>query len=355
MSSLRAVEAGAQASENVESYRLHWVREGGAESCASGAALSRLLEQVLGQHAPSSRPALRLEGVAKTATPPLRYSVRVTVRDASSNEVVGERELTTADAQCAALTPAVLLVLAMSVDPNAAADGLPRSVSEELLRSREEDVDVWPAATGNAVETTSPRAPVVPAPQAAPRAPPPKPSVGLAPLPVFGAVAGSTAILPSPAIGGGLGAHLPLRRGWLLSLMVLGWYPQTVTLPESAFLEDGGVQLAAGQLSASLCRRLWGDRLELSGCGGFGAGLRWVRAETLPNEDNPTRRFFGPELALELSFRASSSWFLASGIVGQAQLVRERFVYRNHLGKPVPWFDPSWISTRVWLSVGVFL
>ena len=31
-------------------YRLRWEREGGAETCVSGAVLSRLLEQVLGAH-----------------------------------------------------------------------------------------------------------------------------------------------------------------------------------------------------------------------------------------------------------------------------------------------------------------
>lgn len=356
--SLVTAGSGAQSSESVGSYRLRWVREGGAESCASGAALSRLLDEVLGQQGRASQPTLLLEGVARTAPPPLRYAVQVTVRDASSHEIVGERELTTADAQCGALTPALLLVLAMSVDPNVGVGGLPRAVTDELERSREEDVDVWPRTEPSAV-TRLPRVSMeardVPPPPPAADAAAPKPPESPEPLPVFGAVAASSAILPSLAIGAGLGAHLPLRRGWLLSLMLLGWYPQTVTLPDSAFLEGGGVEVAAGQLSAGLCRALWGNRLQLRSCAGFGAGLRWVKAQALLNEDNPTRRFFGPEVLLELSFRPSPAWFLASGIAGQAQLVRDRFVYRNHLGTPVPWFDPAWISARAWLSVGVFL
>lgn len=361
-SSFETAVAGAEEPDASGSYRLHWVREGGAESCASGAALSRMLEQVLGQRPPSGQ-ALLLEGSARAAAPPLRFSVQVTVKDAATREIVGERELTTAEPQCSALTPALLLVLAMSVDPNAGREGLPQAVTDELQRSHEEDVDVWPVAPAQPVATAAPRAKTTAsAPETKREAPPPKAASGPEPLPIFGAVAASTAILPSVAVGGALGAELPLRRGWLLSLAMFAWTPQTVRLPESVFLEDGGVEIAAGQLGVALCRALFGDTVQLGACGGLGAGLRWVKAQALANEDNPTRAFFGPELQLEASYRPRQDsvggrppWFVAASAAGQAQLRKDRFTYQNHLGQMVPWFEPSWFSSRFWLSIGVTL
>lgn len=358
----RVTGVGAQQPEPTERYRLHWVREGGAESCASGAALARLLEQVLGSRpaAAGSTPVL-LEGVAKVAPAPLRFAVRVAVRDAASNEIIGERELTTADEQCSALTPALLLVLAMSVDPDAGRDGMPPAVTEELRRTREEDVDTWPATPAPAASPTARATPAAREATVSPVARPAAVAAAASPespapsdpqLQVFAALAASTGILPALAPGAALGLTLPLRRGFSSSLAVFGWNPQTVELPSSAFLEASGVDVAASQLSAELCRSLLGARLELAACGGFDLGLRWVKAHALPNEDNPTRAFFGPELALRGGWRLGSSWVLGAGAAAQAQLRRDRFTYQDHDGHPHVWFEPSWISSRFWLSVG---
>jgi|GEM_PF-4880531 len=336
-------------------YRLRWEREGGAESCVSGAVLSRLLAQVLGARpSKAGAPLVLLEGRAQPAPAPLRFSMRVTVRDAASNELFGERELTTADAECSALTPALLLVLAMSVDPDAGRDGLPAAVENELQRGNQErgpeaapPVVAPPAAT---VATTTPLA-----------SEPGRPTVAIEPPVkanephIFGTLAVASEIMPSLTVGAGFGARLPLRRQWSLSFSLFGWNPQAVTLPDSAFLDEDGVQLAAGQLAASLCRPLVGDRLQLGACAGFGAGLRWVWARALTNENNPTRAFFGPELGLEGSWRFASSWLLSAGATSQAQLRWDRFTYRDHRDQPRTWFEPGPLVSRFWLSLGASL
>jgi hypothetical protein len=320
----------------------------------SGAVLSRLLEQVLGGH-PSKAGAspLLLEGRARPAAAPLRFSVRVTVRDARTDQLFGERELTTADAQCSALTPALLLVLAMSVDPDAGRDGLPAAVESELQRGDQERV---PAA---AVPVVVPPTPPVTAPSPAvePARPTAVPHASLdANEPrIFGALAVSSEIMPSLALGAGFGARLPLRRQWSLSFALFGWNPQTIALPNSAFLEDDGVQLAAGQVAASLCRPLLGERLQLGACAGLGAGLRWVWARALTNEDNPTRAFFGPELGLESSWRFAPGWFVSAGATSQVQLRWDRFTYRDHRDEPHSWFEPGRVVSRFWLSLGASL
>jgi hypothetical protein len=353
------VEAQQPAAER---YRLSWTREGGAESCASGAALSRLLEQVLGAHAaqPGSAPVL-IEGVAKAAPAPLRFAVRVAVRDAQTNEIIGERELTTSDEQCSTLTPPLLLVLAMSVDPSAGGEGLPANVAEELKRTRDEDVDVWPATTATTPRPTPTTAALAPRPMAMPSPRPANaeepPARTAAPesaqqLQVFAALAASTGILPALAPGAGFGLGLPLRRGFSLSFALFGWNPQTVVLPSSAFLDSAGVDIAASQLSGGMCHAVVGHAPRLALCAGFTLGLRWVHAEALTNENNPTRAFFGPELALQGSWQLGSSWVVGAGAAAQGQLRRDRFTYETRDGLPHTWFDPDWLATRFWLSVG---
>jgi len=372
---LLSFSPGARAEEREEAkrYRLRWLREGGAESCVSGAALERLLEQVLGVRGERSSSPVLLQGVAQVAAPPLRFAMRVTVRDEKTDDVLGERELTTVEAKCSTLTPALLLVLAMSVDPDAGRDGLPPAVTEELRRGREEDVDVWPAA--------SPASPASSASLTVAtngtrwREGPPSgranaPNAGHAdsahdPVPdgarwgseprVFGALTMSAGVFPALASGAELGGRVPLRRGWSLAFSVLGWLPQVVALPASPYLQDEGVQVAAGQLSAALCQPLFGARFQLGVCGGVFGGLRWMSALALGSRDNPTRPFYGPILGIDGTFRVAASWFAAGGITAQASVPRDRFTYREHLGQVRTWFEPALFSGRAWLGVGAFL
>lgn len=374
--------AGAEQGK-AKRYQLRWVREGGAESCVSGAALERLLEQVLEASATSPGRPVLLEGVATPAPEPLRYSIHLSVRDAATGEMMGERELSTGEPRCSALTPALLLVLAMSVDPDAGKAGLPPAVSEELRRDREEDVDVWPAAgragTSPSVASNAPArestlrlsptnamAAVDPAGPGArarevERAPESDGSARELDGPardearIFGALALSLGVFPALATGAELGARVPLRRGWALSFSVLGWFPQIVALPNSPYLQDDGVQLATGQLGAALCRPLFGTRLQWGLCGGVGAGLRWVSALALSSRDNPTRPFYGPTLGVDGTFRIASSWFVSGGITAQAFVPRYTFTYVDHSGQPRPWFEPSLLSGRAWLGVGALL
>ncbi len=354
-----ASRVGAEERAGAERYRLRWVREGGAESCVSGAALERLLEEVLGERAPGRvDQAVWLEGVAKLAAPPLRFAIRVIVRDPASGEVLGERELTSADPKCSELTPALLLVLAMSVDPEAGRDGLPASVTEELQRGREEDVDVWPVApSGTPAHVAPPPRKVEPLRE--PRSPLPKaivtPRSSSSDPAVFGALASSSGILPELAVGVVFGGRIPLRRDWSLSLGLFGWWPQIVALPDSPFLEADGIQLAAAQASVALCGPLLALRLELALCGGVGAGLRWVSALALTRKENPTRAFFGPELGLEAQWRVNASWFLGAGTTGQARLRHDTFTYRDRFNQTHDWYEPPFASLRAWLALGALL
>ena len=356
VSSAGAQERGQQGGR----FQLRWVREGGAESCVSGAALARLLEQTLGPAVAPAPPVL-LEGRARSVALPARFSITIVVRDAQSGEVVGERDLTTGETKCSALTPSVLLVLAMSVDPNENRQGLPEGVVEELRRGREEDVDVWPAVAAGA--PTEPKIAAIVA------VAPPKPIInprvddrarrdGATPADetaVTGAFAVSAQVLPDPATGVSLGARLPLPRAWSLSVTLLGWLPQSVPLKGSPYLVAESVELNAAQLGLDLCRSLYGDRVRLNICGGVSVGARWVSATALANRINAVRAFYGPELGLEPVWRLAPSWFIVANVTGSLALRRDRFTYANHFGQTQPFFEPSRWSGRALLGLGARL
>jgi hypothetical protein len=241
-----------------------------------------------------------------------------------------------------------LLVLAMSVDPEVGRDGLPASVTEALEHEPHEAPAVAP--------TVHARAQHVPRLSSPPRMGAP---AGAEPSPaeprLFGAVGAVAGIMPKITGAAELGGRIPLRRGWSISLSVLGLVPQLVALPPSPYLLDDGIQLAAGQVNAALCRPLFGDRLELALCGGLAAGLRWVSARALGIQQNPAHPFYGPALSIESTLRAAPAWYVQGGITAQAGLGRERFTYLDHSQNQHVWYDPPLLSGRFSLGVGAFL
>lgn len=345
------------AGESSDRYRLHWVRESGAESCVSGAVLARLLPQVVVAGAgEAGAPVLLLEGVAESAAAPLSFRVRISVRDAASGELLGERELTTAESKCSALTPAVMLVLAMSVDPDAAQGGLPASVQDELRRGREEDVDVWPATgmaapTARAPRKIQPPAPTRPAPLLAGASAAPPSNGSTAEL--RGGLALSYDVQPKLAPGLMLGGRLVWSKGWSASLAGFGWLPRTVSVVPSPYALDDGVDFNAVQLVLSLCRRLveWGPA-QAEACAGADIGVRWLMATALANQDNPLRAFYGPELGLAGSLQLGGGWSIHTSIDAALSLRDDRFTYTDHTDRQQVLFDPGLFSGRALLGVG---
>jgi hypothetical protein len=361
--------AQAQPSATVEPYRLNWVRERGAESCISGAALARLLEQVVGQSADASGARLVLEGEVAPAPPPLRWRVRVRVSD-SHGELVGERELTHTEARCSALTSSVLLILAMSIDPEAARDGLPPAVLEELRRDRSEDVDVWPVPATGENKTLEPRAPLASAQSprvATPPSPEPSgpsrsfttaeqraaPSTSFWQL--FGGAALSTALLPKLSPGALLGARWVLPSSWSFVAKGGAWFPREAAVSGPRARTDG-VLFGATQLASEVCLAVFGDSaLNVDACGGGALGFRWVVASALGVENNPVRAYFGPLLSLEASLRTGDGWFLRGGATALASVMIDRFTYRDHNGETQPLYTPSVVSGYAFLGLGARL
>jgi hypothetical protein len=357
--------AQAQSSAMVEPYRLTWVRERGAESCISGAALTRLLEQVLGSPATASGLPIVLEGEVAQAAPPLRWRVHVRVVDAHG-ELVGERDLTSAELPCSSLTSSVLLILAMSIDPNAARDGLPPGVVEELRRDRSEDVDVWPAQPTEKVEpradasaqpaTLALQTSSAPALRAARVAPHPSfqgegrgtPSFAQ----LFGAAALSAQLLPELSPGLALGVRWALPSSWSFSAHGVVWAPREVSITSPRAHADG-VSFGATHAATEACLRVLGESaLSVDACAGAVLGFRWVVASALGTKDNPWRAYFAPLLGLETGFATGKGWFFRGGVTAMASLRSDSFSYRDASGAAQPLFAPSVVSGYTFFGLG---
>jgi hypothetical protein len=359
-----AQEAGVGGA-GAERYELRWHREGGAESCVSGAALARHLAQMVGPAAADKPAPVVLDGRVAMAPPPLQYRVTIYVRDAASGELVGERELTSAEPKCSALTPAVLLVLAMSIDPDAAQNGLPESVADELRRDREEDVDVWPSngsrpaheparssSAGAAPAARNDGASRVVAPITARDRGPTKPAPKTRPDLRVG-LAFSAEVQPSPSPGVLLGTRLPWSPDWAVSVAALAWLPRAVKVRPSPYVLDDAVDFNAAQLAVAVCRRVVAfGAARLDACAGLTGGVRWLSARALANQGNPYRGYWGPELGVGFAYELGEKWTLDAGVNGTFSMRQDSFTYTDHADREHLLFEPGAFSGRSLLSIG---
>jgi hypothetical protein len=118
--------AGTAAAESSVLRRptLHWVRSDDALGCVDPRALSEHVEALVGPvlvRAPEAEHSIEGQ-VEVLAGGKLR--VRVRVLDANGH-TIGQRSFEQASDDCADLTPAIVFVIAMVIDPDVAAHGLP--------------------------------------------------------------------------------------------------------------------------------------------------------------------------------------------------------------------------------------
>ena len=155
---------------------LHWVRSDDAMTCVDPRTLAEHVEALVGPVlVRPSEAEHSIEGQVEHARPGV-LRVRVRVLDALGNKV-GERQLEQAAGDCGSLTPAIVFVIGMAIDPEVAAHGLPpglmamlkpgdRPPEQTLLNELER---APPAVTQPSLEPASADAP----PSAPPREPAP--------------------------------------------------------------------------------------------------------------------------------------------------------------------------------------
>jgi hypothetical protein len=106
---------------------LHWVRSDEALGCVDPRTLAEHVELLVGPVlVRPSEAEHSIEGRVELSGSGLVH-VRVRVLDALGNKV-GEREFAEAVEQCDKLTPAIVFVIGMAIDPEVAAHGLPPSL-----------------------------------------------------------------------------------------------------------------------------------------------------------------------------------------------------------------------------------
>jgi hypothetical protein len=149
---------------------LHWVRAQGAEACVAPRALSERVESMIG--APLARAAdaeHTVEGRIAALGRGFRVQLRLTDR---AGALLGERQLEQPGADCAQLTERIAFLVAMMIDPEATAHGLPPALLD-LLDEDEPEEHLLRELESDPPRTNAVAAPELVAPVPRPTRPPP--------------------------------------------------------------------------------------------------------------------------------------------------------------------------------------
>lgn len=126
------IEAQNHASKTAS---LSWVRLEGAESCIATQKLAKKVEQLLNRSVFISAvdAELSIEAFARPLSESQGFSARVVVSDASG-ATLGVRDVSTDESDCSKLDEQLILVIALSIDPEAAYVQLPDALSPDEER-----------------------------------------------------------------------------------------------------------------------------------------------------------------------------------------------------------------------------
>lgn len=360
------------------SYQLLWVRDPGAEGCASSIELSKSLDSLLGggRRVGDTGGAFRVEGRVSAAAPGSGYRIQLRVLDHQGN-TLGERELATQSEACSALTSRVLLVLAMILDaersPNTLSptvgtvgtEGRAHSVEgpdsasragEDATRLSSQDTsnESQESATGGRVrKEANADGPLV---DSSPSAASDAASPGAAREPTryeaFVGLALTSGLVPQGSAGVGLVARALAGQRWSFALAGVAFWPGTAATPRA------GVGIGAAHGAIDVCRKVLDQgSLSLAACAGGFAGARWFHPEALARASASAgiRRYFGPEAGLDLSVGLKQAYSLQLGVRLIVEAIRERFVYQDAAGETLELFKPSLFSAYGFAGLGVRL
>jgi hypothetical protein len=284
------------------------------------------------------------------------FAVRVRVLD-TSGAVVGERELRSGSQPCEALTPSLLLVLAMSVDPQTS--GLPAAVIDQLQPDAPDTNSA--AASGSQTERQRESRP---APKPALRRVEPAPGqrqlASSAPLDTEGLRILWLTLLSlglQPGVSPGIGAagEAGKAQGWSGWLTATAFLPSAVQVEGPRVLADN-VSFNTAHATLSGCRHLGGTgALYGTACAGALAGVRWASASALETRSAAPRAYYGPVLTLKATYFSRARWLLEAGAAATASLVRDRFVYVEHTGGERLLYEPARFSGWAYVGFGGLL
>jgi hypothetical protein len=324
----------SRAQAEAASFALNWVRGEGAERCASSQLLARAIEQFLGPVLQSpSEAALTIEGTVSQPRPG-QFEVRTRVLT-PAGDVLGARTLTRDASDCSALTPAILLVLSLTIDPEAAAHGFPTELLARLSTSEDPSAallaELRAASAAPALAQVPPAAkPVAPvqvatAARALPKQLPLRRWHGR----VQAGPAFHAGLLPRVTVGASLAGEL--STPWRLAIVLAGayWSPAAVRVEAIDATKHVRFGAAQGQLAACLPFPLPHAALQLLACVGGVLGARWADASALSDAYDVRRMYGGPLAQLALRYDFSQRLYAGLDVAAGLLFRRDRFTYRD--------------------------
>jgi hypothetical protein len=271
--------------------RLEWVRLEGAGSCIGSAELEARVKRRLGTDPFDPRASRSIEGVARRTGEIWRAQIAVRARPDEANPPL--RELESAAADCASLSNAVVLAVALAVDPAAA-------FSDAAVK-----------------------APLPPQPVEAPKAPPAAPATTgpEASLAVRAdlALEGQVGLLPQASLGVGLGVAAALTRRFELGLRARAF-------PEVEVSGDPAYAVGLTALTLELCGLTRpANPVELRACAGPSLGLLHAAVLVGDRTQPGQRALLAAELGLDVAFPLTRSLAFVLGTRAVVPVTRYRF------------------------------
>lgn len=272
--------------------RLEWVRLEGAESCIDGVELERRVKRRLGTEPFDARAARSIEGMVQRSGEVWRAQIVVRARPDDANPP--RRELESAAGECDSLSNAVVLAVALAIDPAAAFSD--------------------PAG----------KAPPSLPPVEAPKAPPaPEPSIAPSEATLAGraelTLAGQLGLLPQASFGLGLGTATVLTSRFELGLRARAF-------PETEVSGDPSYAVGLAALTLELCGVARpGTVVELRACAGPSLGLLHASVLTGDRTQPGQRASLAAELGFDAAFALTRKLAFELGARAAVPVTRYRF------------------------------
>jgi len=285
-----AVEAHA-----AEPARLEWVRLEGAGSCIDAAELEARVARRLGHDVFDPRASRSIEGVARRTGNVWHAQIAVRAHRADPNPPLRELESTAAD--CESLGDAVVLAVALAIDPAAA------------------------------FSDAAPKAPNPPKPVETAKVRPPASATRAVPLSLSGraelSLASQIGLLPQASLGVGLGAAATLTNRFELGLGARAF-------PEVSVAGDPSYAVGLATLTVQLCGVARPAHVvELRGCAGPALGLLHAAVLKGDRTQPGQRPSFGAELGLDAAFAMTPTLAIGFGVRAAVPLTRYRFTLQG--------------------------
>ena len=322
---------------------LSWVRLPGAETCISSPELAQAVEERLGRSVFVS-PAAAGMPIEGRIEPKRGGGFRAHIQSVDdSGRRRGVRELSSDETDCRAFDDELVLVIAITIDPDAVLKRPTEKAEKKPARPTEEPV---PARTVVKKETVF--VPIVrERPQASPDHEAPREPWGLS-LRAGPRVAGG--VLPGAAVGLQVAVVAAPPDLFPLAAMGEGW----TDTDETAAAGGARVSLISAALAACPQLRVT-PVLATEVCGGGFAGAMHARGFGFDTSDETTELVAGVSAGANLLFRADSWLLFGVGVDARLALSRPRFFFRDATGTRRTLYEAPAFAGTAGLFVGVVL